>query len=235
MSVKSWTRHKFVLPTVGLLSGLFIVNINLFCASLNEKQIEAWLNNETEDLPYTPINEGQLKFLTTPPQKKVHHHHNTLIVYKASMQDGWIKLQQCHEHLDTINKAQVVYKKGKIKNLKIISKQNIEKAWIENFSVQLRNIKKGARICIEADSRALKKNDDGTFTLSNGPFMRRFLDGYFPMRVSMDLRLPSDLKFISILPKQQKGFRVNHTKKGVHFDAWFEGKLYTRINLLKNK
>ncbi len=200
-------------------------------AKMSESEIEAWLNNDTEKLPGSNINEGKLHFLAKPPKKQVHHHHNTLIVHKNSLTDGWVKMQQCHQHLDRFPRAQIVYKKYKIKNLKLISSKNIEKAWVENYTVQLRNVKKGARICIEADTRALLKNKDGSFTLTNGPFMRRFLDGFFPMRVSMDLRFPKTLKFVSISPPQQPGLRLNFNATGVHFDAWFEGKLYTHIRL----
>ncbi len=200
-------------------------------AELSEKTIEAWLNDEIEDLPNTNINEGKLRFLSSPPKKKVHHHHNTFIIHDRSLENGWIKILQCHENLDPFPKAQVVYNKDKIRNLKVMRALNIGKAWVENATVQLRNVGKNAYLCIQADSRALSRNADGSFTLTNGPFMRRFLDGFFPMRVSMDLKLPGKLKFVSISPKQQQGFRVNKTPHGIHFDAWFEGKLYTRIRL----
>jgi len=200
--------------------------------NLTEAQIEAWLNNEIDDLPFASINAGSLKFLVKPPKDKVHHHHNTLFVAKESMDNGWIKLLQCHENLDKISRAQVLYKKGRVKNIKITLVKNIDKAWVENHTVQLINIKKNARLCIEFNSKALYKNEDGSFTLKNGPFMRKFLDGFFPMRVSLDLQLPKELKFVSISPNQQNGFRVNHTPNGVHFDAWFEGKLYTLIRLI---
>ncbi|VAW82851.1 hypothetical protein MNBD_GAMMA12-1879 [hydrothermal vent metagenome] len=218
--------HLFWLVTLSLLTATPPIY-----AKMSEAEIEAWLNNDTDKLPGSRINEGKLHFLAKPPKKQVHHHHNTLIVHKKSLTNGWVKMQQCHQHLDKFPRAQIVYKKYKIKNLKLISSRNIEKTWIENHTIQLRNVKKGARICIEADTRALLKNKDGSFTLINGPFMRRYLDGFFPMRVSMDLRFPKNLKFVSILPPQQPGLRINFNATGVHFDAWFEGKLYTHIRL----
>mgnify|MGYP000674029795 CR=1 FL=1 len=84
-------------------------------AKMTEAEIEAWLNNETDELPGSRINEGKLHFLSKPPKKKVHHHHNTLIVHKNSLTDGWVKMQQCHQHLDKFPRAQIVYKKYKIK------------------------------------------------------------------------------------------------------------------------
>ncbi len=221
----------YSVPILALIAAVTLFSPVSVGAELSEKTIEAWLNDEIEDLPTASINEGKLRFLTNPPKKKVHHHHNTFIIHDKSLEHGWIKILQCHENLDPFPRAQVVYNKNKIKNLKIIRALNIKKAWIENATVQLRNVGKNAYLCIQADSRALTKNADGSFTLTNGPFMRRFLDGFFPMRVSMDLKLPRKLKFISINPRQQQGFRVNKTRQGIHFDAWFEGKLYTRIKL----
>ena len=59
--------------------------------------------------------------------------------------------------------------------------------------------------------------------------MRKFLDGYFPMRVSIDILFPANLSFIAIEPAEQEGFRVIEGKQSLHVDAWFEGRLVTRI------
>ena len=67
------------------------------------------------------------------------------------------------------------------------SSGNIEQSWVEDNTVQLRNVQENARLCVQAWTRALKSNGDGSYSLRNGPFMRRFLDGYYPMRVSMQI------------------------------------------------
>ncbi len=213
------------------ISLLSQITSSAFAKKSYEQQVEAWLNNEIDDLPSQNINGGKLKFFKEPPKQKVHHHHNTLFVAKKSMDSGWIKLLQCHENMDSFPSAQVVYNVNKVKNIKITRTKNIGKAWVDKSSVQLQNVKKNAQLCIEIDSKALHKNKDGSFSLRNGPFMRKFLDGFFPMRVSFDLKLPKELKFVSISPNQQDGFRVKKTDTGLHFDAWFEGKLYTNILL----
>ena len=60
--------------------------------------------------------------------------------------------------------------------------------------------------------------------------MRRFLDGYYPMRVSMDIEVPREyLRFVDTRPHRQDGFKVHETAGGVHVDTWFEGKLYTEV------
>ena len=210
--------------------GVFVTTMFVsFCALANEDSDEEdWFDQDPQAL-FDAINDGQLTFLDKPPEKPVHHHHNTLLVLPASVKTGWVKLIQCHENLDEFPSAQIVYNKNKIKNIRVTSYKNIERAWVEGPSVQLKNIGLKASLCIEADSQALWPQADGTFLMSNGPFMRKFLDGYFPMRVSMDIKLPPGLNFHSIEPSEQQGFRVVEGKQDVHFDAWFEGKLTTRI------
>jgi len=189
---------------------------------------ESWLEQDPEKI-FNDINEGELSFLQQTPDKPVHHHHNTLIVSSESIDTGWVKLQQCHENLDRFPSAQIVYNKDKVRNIKLTATRNIGHAWVEGPSVQLTDIRKDARLCMEAESRALIAQQDGSFVMQNGPFMRKFLDGYFPMRVSMNIELPQGMHFVAIEPVEQKGFKVTRRDSGIHFDAWFEGRLVTRI------
>ena len=198
------------------------------CVAAPEADEPDWFD-EDPDAIFNTINEGRLTFLEKLPDKPVHHHHNTLIVREDSIQTGWVKLIQCHENLDEFPSAQIVYNRNKIRNIRLTSFKNIGKAWVEGSSVQLKNIAAHASLCIEAESQALRPQADGSYLMKNGPFMRKFLDGYFPMRVSMEIKLPDKLVFVAIEPKEQKGFRVVKGKQGIHFDAWFEGKLETRI------
>lgn len=193
-----------------------------------EDAVPDWFDEDPEAV-YNGINEGKLDFLDKPVKKPVHHHHNTLIILEDSIKTGWIKLVQCHENLDEFPSAQIVYNKNKVRGIVLTSQKNIGKAWVEGPSIQLKDIKANARVCIEAESRALWPQSDGTYLMTSGPFMRKFLDGYFPMRVSMDIKLPPSLTFVSIEPAEQKGFKVVHGKQGIHFDAWFEGKLVTKV------
>lgn len=184
---------------------------------------------DDDDKIIDAINEGKLHFLDKPPDNPVHHHHNKITVLKSSINTGWIKLQQCHDNLDIFPRVQIVYKQGKIRNLRITEHNNIGEARVEGNTVQLTDVKKDARLCIEAESRALIAQEDGSFVMRNGPFMRKFLDGYFPMRVSIDINLPANLSFVAIEPVEQKGFTVTRNKQRLQLDTWFEGKLMTQI------
>lgn len=218
--------------TIKLLNAIVIIVLSVGVALAQGKisEDDSWFEKDPEAI-FNAINEGELSFLDKAPEKPVHHHHNTLIVLPESIQTGWVKLEQCHENLDLFPSAQIVYNKDKVRNIKLTAQKNIGHAWVEGPSVQLTDIKQGARVCIEAESRALIAQSDGSFIMKSGPFMRKFLDGYFPMRVSMNVKLPKGMHFVSIEPEEQKGFRVIKGKQGIHFDAFFEGRLITKIHL----
>ena len=226
-------RVKERLPKHLLVSMVLLLLVSIFATGIARSQAdkdgeEDWFV-EDPDAIYDAINEGELVFLDKPPATPVHHHQNTFIVQKSSIETGWIKLVQCHDNLDEFPRSQIVYNKDKIRYLRITQQKNIGDAHVEVNTVQLTDVNSNARLCVEAESRALIAQKDGTFVLQNGPFMRKFLDGYFPMRVSIDIKLPANLSFIAIEPDEQKGFKVIKGKQTLHLDAWFEGRLVTRI------
>jgi len=196
-------------------------------------ELERWLESD-ELLPPTvntdQVNEGTLVFLTRRPARQVHHHQNHLVIGADSLLNGWVRLKQCHENLDRVPRAQIMYNRERIRDLQIISSGNIEQSWVEDNTVQLRNVLEKARLCVQAWTRALKSNGDGSYSLSNGPFMRRFLDGYYPMRVSMQIDYAtSGLQLIKMKPERQQGFDVTEQEGSLAFDAWFEGRLKTEF------
>lgn len=179
------------------------------------------------------VNEGELAFLAVPPVKVVHHLSNVVILDSDSRDSGWVRLEQCHYNIDRVPRAQIVFHKERIRNLRIVNAENMGASWVEGASVQLTDIGDDSSLCLEADSRALSANDDGSYRIDNGPFMRRFLDGYYPMRVSERILLGgSGLRFADIKPARQPGFEVEASTDTIRFDAWFEGRLRTEVRLL---
>ena len=207
-----------------------------YANELTEEEMERWLNSDDLNPPnYTKVevNNGELFFLETKPNKKVHHHHNTFTIYKNSLNDGWIKLEQCHGNIDQVPRLQVVFNKKTIRDIRITKASDIGKSWVEGNSVQLENVEDKATLCIEAWSKALIKNTEGMFTLSNGPFMRKFLDGYFPIHVTIDVDYKdTNLQLVQIDPAAQDGFRITQTDKSINLDAWFEGRLKTNLTFM---
>lgn len=195
-------------------------------------ELEKWFNDETNDdeARALAVNEGELEFFIKPPGKPVHYSKNILTINKESINTGWVKLIQCHQNLDAVAASQVVYRYKRMRNLLVDSFQGIKRAWVEGSSVQMEDVQRGAKLCIQADVGILYLEPDGSAILKNGPFHRKFLDGYYPMHVSLEIGYPVDLlRYESIKPIAQPGFRVMQTNNTLHVNAWFEGELRTEI------
>lgn len=227
---------KIVLISLVLVTSHYFTSQIVFANSLTEAELEKWFNNDDPNPPLfqqVESNDGDLFFLNKKPEKPVHHHRNSLTVYSNSLKDGWVKLEQCHINLDRVARVQIMFSKKRIRNIKIINSDSIGRAWVEDNSVQLENVKDNALVCVEAWSKALTKNVDGSYRLINGPFMRKFLDGYFPIHVTINVDFKAtDLKLVLVEPLAQDGFKVSKTAKTVNMDAWFEGRLKTELTFI---
>ena len=177
------------------------------------------------------VNEGQLEFLVRlPPNTPVHHHHHALTISESTLRDGWARLEQCHDHLDPVGRAEIVFGEGRVRNLSIDHQAGIGEAWISDHSVQLANIDPSSRLCFSAETKVMEADGLGGYVLHSGPFMRRFLDGYYPMRVTMRVHYPCALLEVSaIKPLPQPGFDVTRCGCAVAIDTLFEGRLTTEI------
>lgn len=201
----------------------------LVIAAAGEVPDDEWFDDDLETR-VAKVNAGGLVFLAKPPIESIHHHHSRIILEPDSLDNGWVTLIQCHSHLDAVPRSQVLYHQTRMRDLSILSYENIQQAWVEGHTVQLVNIEHEASICIQARARALEFNEDGSFSLRGGPYMRRFLDGYYPMHVSMNIEVPRGyLRFLDTRPRRQDGFNVRETAEGLYVDTWFEGKLYTEV------
>jgi hypothetical protein len=185
------------------------------------------------DPPRLEVSRGELQFLDTPPAAPVHHHQNDITVGASSLVDGWVGLRQCHRDIDRVSRAQILYNGANTEDLEIESHSNIEETWVEGASVQLRRISTDAELCVRARSRMLQVLDDGSFLLENGPFMRRFLDGYHPMRVTVTVDWGNlDLALDDTQPLAQPGFEIVESEQGIRIDTVFEGRLKTTLRLV---
>jgi len=194
-----------------------------------EDEWERFLNDDSEARALA-VNEGELQFLSSPPDKPPHELHNQFTIYPKSLEDGWIDLVQCHKNLDKVPDAQILYHGRRTRNITILSSNGVERAWVEKNSVQLKNVTDNARICIGAQVHSLYPNYDGTYSMRNGPFHRRFLDGYYPMRMTMDVKLPEgQLRFGAITPVEQEGFSVIHDSRSMQVNALFVGELNIEV------
>lgn len=181
------------------------------------------------------VNDGELRFLppgadSQTPDRPTHHQHNRITISSTSLESGWIRLEQCHYHLDPVPGSQIVFREGGVRALRLTRSENIERAWVAGHTVQMENVAPAALLCLEAETRALSGDAASGYHLNNGPFMRRFLDGYYPMRVSQEVILATPIRFLGITPAPQPGFRLELSPGQVHFDAVFEGALRTSMH-----
>lgn len=194
---------------------------------------QQWLESDSLEPPEFRINLGELQFLSAPPDKPIPQSDNTFIIDSDSLASGWISLRQCHIDLDPVPTLEVVYQYKQMRQLRIVEQKNIARAEVIGNSVQMKNIQQDNWICIEAQVRVLYRDGD-IFTLINGPYYRRFLDGYYPYHVSFDVQYPSqELEFIRTQPEVRPGFEVIHSTGRIDIDAWFEGRLMTEITFRK--
>lgn len=179
------------------------------------------------------VNEGRLRILPWPPDEPVHQHLNRIRITESSLDDGWVELEQCHQDLDPVAASQIVFHPKRIRGLRILGSEGITAARVEGASIQLQVIGPGARLCLRAESLALQRLPDGCHRLRNGPYMRRFLDGFYPMRVRLQVRFPPALKPRDIKPRVQPGLQLTLSPGLLSIDALFEGRLFTDITLCR--
>lgn len=174
------------------------------------------------------VNEGELQFVDAATAAGAHVHDNRIRITPASLDGGWIELIQCHTNLDPVPRAQILFRADGVRGLRVESSRNIGSALVDGHSVQLEDVATDARLCIRAESQALKDMGDGHWRLRNGPYMRRFLDGYYPMQVALDIRYPAErLRLVGQSPLTQPGFAVNADDGAITVAATFEGRLIT--------
>jgi hypothetical protein len=199
---------------------------------MTPEELERWFEDDSEARALA-VNEGELVFLETPPDKRVLHSHNTLSINAQSIDTGWVDLTQCYDGMDPVAEMQVVYRYRQMRDLAVVSTHNIGRAWVEGETVQLSEVERGARLCVAAEIRVFHRNPDGSFSLVNGPYHRRFLDGYFPMHVTLIVHYPAQqLQYARMQPDPRPGLDLQQGNGQLTVEAWFEGMLNTDIRFI---
>ena len=221
------------IPRLGPPACVLWVTMGLAFAGADD-DFAAW-ENEQERVRerIAAVNEGALEFLGTSPDGAVHHHAGRILIDAQSLEDGWVTLEQCHANLDQVAEAQILFSPERSRALTVASVRNIGRAYAEDSSIQLRGIGADSSVCVRLETRALHRIDEGVFELQNGPFMRRFLDGYYPLRVSLRIDYPRDLELADYSPAEQPGFTVVASAGHVELEALFEGRLRTAFRFLR--
>ena len=205
---------------------LLCCGVILMLPVLSTAVVDDWSEIEEEaalEQRAREVNEGELQLLDKPPEAAAHHHQNRLMITERSLRDGWVTMYQCHSNLDQVSASQIVYNKERIRNIRVLFSQNMGSARVEGHTVQMKDIAAESEICISADKRALS-NEKGKYYLKLGPFMRRFLDGYYPMHVQVEVSYPAFLQLVRTSPVDALQHTSGRTSYA-DFDLWVVGRL----------
>jgi pimeloyl-ACP methyl ester carboxylesterase len=214
-----------------------------------EQQLLAYLREEAEFTPLQraqwfdasglfdsqaaqSVNSGELTFVEANKidTRFDYHMSNRIDFLPNSLTDGWLSLQQCHFNLDAVKALEIVYAADKTRKLTIVSQKHIGHAKVEGNSLQLTNIKGSAQICVSAQTRGLERISAQQWQLKRGPFMRRYLDGYYPMQVSLEVDWRQQpIQLSQSQPIAQKGVVIEQTNQQFKGIYQFEGKLHPQL------
>lgn len=154
---------------------------------------------------------------------------NHITVTPKTLDDRWLQFSQCHHQLDPVPKIEVAYHPTNIRNLEVVSAEGIESTQLKMHSVELKDVSKGAKVCIQGESKTAKITQAG-FEINRGPYMRRFLDGYYPMIVEETIEVANvQANLKSYQPAQKNVQNLTKTQHDSNdeykFEYAFEGQL----------
>lgn len=196
---------------------------------LSPEEIERWFNSDDE-LPINKVNEGDLTFLAEKSKDNLFYSSITIFITQNSIQTGWVNISQCYKNLDKIQKTVIVFRKNLIKNIAVTSLKNIDKSSVlDQHKLVLLNVKEDAELCLNATVRNFYQNEDQSFSMVNGPYHRKFLDGYYPYHLNLNIHFPKTLQFLNSLPKSQVGFQITQNTNKLSVNSIFEGRLKTNF------
>ena len=192
-------------------------------ADTEKQEAEQWFYSDAEQQALE-VNEGELVFIS-PPQQAILHSQNRISITEHSLTNGWLALTQCYYHLDPVPETVIRYQYKDMKNLRVIKFVNIADVRTNSQSIELEDIRDNASLCIRADVLLLETTASG-YQIRNGPYHRKFLDGYYPFHVSLLIEYPSELiQLDEISPDAQPGFEIRKEKNSLEIISWFEGQL----------
>lgn len=224
---------KFIAAKRISIKALFAMLFPAMLAAAEPTVDESWLDDDTE-WRTSQVNEGQLEFIAPIHDQSILHSDTHLWITNDSKQTGWVRMQQCYEHLDAVSRTDVVYAYREMKNLQVTRAEKIAQIRVRQHGVELEDVEKGAALCVRAKVKVLRRLSDKIYVLQNGPYHRKFLDGYYPYHVSLTVHYSNnEIQFRQVVPEEQHGFGVTENKDGLTIDSWFKGVLRIRLEFLE--
>lgn len=161
----------------------------------------------------------------------VHQQQMSLRMSQQSLQSGWVEMEQCHREMAPTGRSAVQFRAGKVRDLELLRHEQIGRAWVnrEGTAIELEGIERSNVLCLRGELQILQPQGEG-YRLQSGPYFLRFLDGYFPLQLT--LRIESDaagLRLQQLLPEQ-----IPYQLEQGEFtlDLLFEGELLLELFLV---
>lgn len=138
------------------------------------------------------VQDSPLKWVTQQKTKGSYSLFNEITILPSSLEDGFVKFTQCHRNLDEIRAIDIVYNPKTTQALEVVSARGVGQYQTQAEKVELYQVEKGAEVCIQGQNKTLiKATQTQTWQLDRGPYMRKFLDGYYPMSVEETIFWPA--------------------------------------------
>ena len=211
--------------------GILLGCLSLLCVAATAEDADAWFDSDAEQQALA-VNEGELEFLVAAPGARILQTRNRLTLTADSLVSGWVRLDQCQLNLDPVPALEIVYRYQEMRQLRIESFHGMQRAWVEDGSVQMLNLVEGAELCISAEVQVLHAAGARRYEIRSGPFHRRFLDGYYPLLLDYHVSYPAALLQVeTVQPDAQPGFSLLQQPGELQINALVAGRLTIRVVL----
>lgn len=193
----------------------------------------AWLVLPAAALELSDVAlEGELRFLAARPDPGAYHYQSRVTITPESLTTGVANLSTCHHALDPNGRIVIQFNTERVQDIRITEYKGIGDAQVQGNKVELRDVQRGATICIDLRSRVLDQVSPGQWRLRAGPLMRRYLDGYLPMHAQLQVQWPEGLlQVTSQEPANQFGAQLQTRSNGATWELTFAGRLRTHMLL----
>jgi hypothetical protein len=176
--------------------------------------------------------EGQLRFLAVHPEPNTYRYESRVRITEESLESGVVSLVTCHYQLDPIRKVVILFNPKRLQTIEVREASGIGSLAVEGHRVIMSDVKRGAMVCIDLQSKALDRIDETTYRLQAGPLMRRYFDGYLPMQARLSFEWPGHrVSLKQTNPQPQPGVRLMQDSDRAELDIIFAGRLLANIDL----
>ncbi len=168
--------------------------------------------------------------VTRPLAEPPFYHHKWIRIEQNSLTNGWVFNRQCHSQFAAMPSLQIVFGTGTTRNIRLTKTKLLGRAWVEGTTVQLETVRPESEICFSSENRVLSPTGPGDYELKVGPFYYRYLDGYFPMQMILNVDYPpSLLKVVDVAPDQPEAIAVKYASGQIRLESVFQGKLWVYV------